>query len=568
MGRPGHPGGCPDDATPGIDPADWLLTQAERGNPGTRLDDAHPGERGLVGGQPGPPADPRRDVLRRALRAPRGHPRGRPRLLHRLAGRRRRAAHRRAGQRGRRGAGPRRRARGRRPRPGLALALGGARLHLRARTASSASDLQAPRRRGAARHAGAHRRLAPPEDGGDPAPRRPDARHRLRRRHRPVPLPPRRRRPPRRPAGASSWPRSTAPRRRGTTSRPRSAGRPCTTSRPSSGSAGRTRPRSAAARCATSRTGCRGLDISPDPLPEQAPPPPAGRRRHPRRPAAADLPGPAARTATTRSPAAASAAWPAATPRRVERARRLVYVEDQYLWGHHVGNVFTEALRDNPDLHVVAVVPLFPDLDGASRHAAAARPAPRDARDDAGRARPGRGLRHREPRRHAGLRARQDLHRRRHLGHASARTTSTGAPGPTTPSCPRSWSSAADADVRPRRLRLTLAAEHLDRPSTSGGRSRRGDGRLRGAGRDVRRLRATPRRGSTRGTTAGRAGPRPAGTAPTTVPAGARPGEPGARAGAVPPAARPGRPAAPAAPAQRVTEARDPAQRELRPGST
>jgi len=51
----------------------------------------------------------------------------------------------------------------------------------------------------------------------------------------------------------------------------------------------------------------------------------------------------------------------------LSRARRLVYIEDQYLWGHHVGNVFTEALRDNPDLHVIAVVPLHPDLDGASR---------------------------------------------------------------------------------------------------------------------------------------------------------------------------------------------------------
>ena len=49
----------------------------------------------------------------------------------------------------------------------------------------------------------------------------------------------------------------------------------------------------------------------------------------------------------------------------VARARRLVYVEDQYLWGHHIGNVFTEALRAHPDLYVVAVVPLHPDLDGA-----------------------------------------------------------------------------------------------------------------------------------------------------------------------------------------------------------
>ena len=51
----------------------------------------------------------------------------------------------------------------------------------------------------------------------------------------------------------------------------------------------------------------------------------------------------------------------------LERARRLVYVEDQYLWGHHVGSVFTEALRNQPDLQVVAVVPLYPDLDGWSR---------------------------------------------------------------------------------------------------------------------------------------------------------------------------------------------------------
>jgi phosphatidylserine/phosphatidylglycerophosphate/cardiolipin synthase-like enzyme len=41
-----------------------------------------------------------------------------------------------------------------------------------------------------------------------------------------------------------------------------------------------------------------------------------------------------------------------------------VYVEDQYLWGQHVGDAFTEALRANPELHVVAVVPLYTDQDG------------------------------------------------------------------------------------------------------------------------------------------------------------------------------------------------------------
>ena len=53
----------------------------------------------------------------------------------------------------------------------------------------------------------------------------------------------------------------------------------------------------------------------------------------------------------------------------VERARHLVYVEDQYLWGDHVGNVFTEALRAHPDLHVIAVVPMHPDVEGFSRTA-------------------------------------------------------------------------------------------------------------------------------------------------------------------------------------------------------
>jgi phosphatidylserine/phosphatidylglycerophosphate/cardiolipin synthase-like enzyme len=47
------------------------------------------------------------------------------------------------------------------------------------------------------------------------------------------------------------------------------------------------------------------------------------------------------------------------------RARRLVYVEDQYLWGRHVGDLFAEALLDNLDLHVIAVVPMHPDLSGA-----------------------------------------------------------------------------------------------------------------------------------------------------------------------------------------------------------
>jgi phosphatidylserine/phosphatidylglycerophosphate/cardiolipin synthase-like enzyme len=48
----------------------------------------------------------------------------------------------------------------------------------------------------------------------------------------------------------------------------------------------------------------------------------------------------------------------------IRRARRLIYLEDQYLWSTEVARLFAKALRDNPDLHLIAVVPRHPDLDG------------------------------------------------------------------------------------------------------------------------------------------------------------------------------------------------------------
>ncbi|WP_370509827.1 phospholipase D family protein [Mycobacterium sp. SA01] len=48
----------------------------------------------------------------------------------------------------------------------------------------------------------------------------------------------------------------------------------------------------------------------------------------------------------------------------VPRARRLIYVEDQYLWSARVATLFAQALRENPDLHLVAVIPRHPDVDG------------------------------------------------------------------------------------------------------------------------------------------------------------------------------------------------------------
>jgi phosphatidylserine/phosphatidylglycerophosphate/cardiolipin synthase-like enzyme len=49
----------------------------------------------------------------------------------------------------------------------------------------------------------------------------------------------------------------------------------------------------------------------------------------------------------------------------LRRARRLVYIEDQYFWSHEVASTFARALRDNPRLHLIAVVPRFSDQDGA-----------------------------------------------------------------------------------------------------------------------------------------------------------------------------------------------------------
>ena len=46
------------------------------------------------------------------------------------------------------------------------------------------------------------------------------------------------------------------------------------------------------------------------------------------------------------------------------RARRLVYLEDQYLWSEDVAQALADALRRSPELRLVAVVPRYPDQDG------------------------------------------------------------------------------------------------------------------------------------------------------------------------------------------------------------
>src|SRR3954447_11311877 len=46
------------------------------------------------------------------------------------------------------------------------------------------------------------------------------------------------------------------------------------------------------------------------------------------------------------------------------RARRLIYIEDQYLWSADIARVIGRALEMQPELRVVVVVPRYPDEDG------------------------------------------------------------------------------------------------------------------------------------------------------------------------------------------------------------
>lgn len=48
----------------------------------------------------------------------------------------------------------------------------------------------------------------------------------------------------------------------------------------------------------------------------------------------------------------------------IRRARRLIYVEDQYLWSPQVASEFSDALRRRPELQLIAVLPQHPDQDG------------------------------------------------------------------------------------------------------------------------------------------------------------------------------------------------------------
>ncbi len=48
----------------------------------------------------------------------------------------------------------------------------------------------------------------------------------------------------------------------------------------------------------------------------------------------------------------------------LRRARRLIYLEDQYMWSTEVARLFADALRRAPDLHLIIVVPRYPTQGG------------------------------------------------------------------------------------------------------------------------------------------------------------------------------------------------------------
>src|ERR1700682_812648 len=45
----------------------------------------------------------------------------------------------------------------------------------------------------------------------------------------------------------------------------------------------------------------------------------------------------------------------------IQRARRLIYIEDQFLWSSEIAKTFADALRANPSLHLIAVLPRYFD---------------------------------------------------------------------------------------------------------------------------------------------------------------------------------------------------------------
>ena len=188
-------------------------------------------------------------------------------------------------------------------------------------------------------------------------------RRRLRRRDRPLPRPPRRRAPPRRSAGGRPRPSATARRPPWHDSNSRCAGpavgRPRVHVPRALGGPDAARPSQPLAQRAAPNATEQPRRRTPLPADATGDPVPAGRTQ-------CRSCAPTRRSARrTRSRPTASAASLAPTCKAFGRARRLVYLEDQYLWSLDAAHALAgRRFGASPELHVVAVVPRYPDRDG------------------------------------------------------------------------------------------------------------------------------------------------------------------------------------------------------------
>ena len=208
------------------------------------------------------------------------------------------------------------------------------------------------------------------------------------------------------------------------------------------------------------------MDMTPDPLPEQAPPPPPAGGGRTSCSCCAPTPT-CGGAATTRSPAGGERSVARGyTQGASSRRGSLIYVEDQYLWGQHVGDVVHRgAARPTPTCTWSRWSRCSPTRTGSGPDRLSCSAARRAMRaDDATRRRTGW--------RSTGSRTTQGTPVYVHAKVCVIDDTwaTVGSDNFNR----RSWTHdselsavVVDARVRPR-LRLTLAAEHLDRLGDGG----------------------------------------------------------------------------------------------------
>ena len=105
-------------------------------------------------------------------------------------------------------------------------------------------------------------------------------------------------------------------------------------------------------------------DLSPDPLGDQAPPPPPRPDGHEIVQIVRTFPVIYPKSFDFAPNGERSVML--GNTKAIANAERLVYVEDQYLWSEEVGEHFAGALRAKPDLRLVVVLPIVPDREGAA----------------------------------------------------------------------------------------------------------------------------------------------------------------------------------------------------------